>query len=59
VLPAVVVEQDVMVVALTLRSCTEQAEHEAPALAEPALKYWPAGQVVAIFIEQDLKSDAA
>jgi hypothetical protein len=38
----------------------------ASALAEPAVKYWPAGQVVAVFVEQDvmallqtLKSDAA
>jgi hypothetical protein len=51
----------------TLKSDAAQAEHVASALAEPAVKYWPAGQVVTVFaVEQHvaalsptLKSDAA
>ena len=52
-----------------MKSVAAQAEHVASALAEPAVKYWPAGQVVTVFaveLEQHvaalsptLKSDAA
>jgi hypothetical protein len=42
-LEMVLLEQDVL---QTLRSIAEQTEHVAPGLAEPAVKYWPAGHMV-------------
>jgi hypothetical protein len=51
---AVLVEQDVAALVPTLKSEAVQAEHVVSALAEPAVKYWPAGQVLTVLVEQDL-----
>jgi hypothetical protein len=62
----VVVEQETAVLVPTLKSVAAQAEHVESARAEPAVKYWPAGQVLTVLVEQDvvvlvptLKSDTA